>query len=265
MARPVLIVVPTFLRQPRDLEATLKALETLRETEPDEPIMVVDDGSPVSELVDEIDAARSRLQFELKRCTINQGFATAVNHGLRVALHNHWDVCLANADLEMIDAGWLTPMRLQLRSDRAGLAEVVGALLLYPNGLIQHGGIYFSLLHRCFEHVHKYAPQDLPEAQTAKVLPVTGALQFIRLETMRTVGLYDEGFRLGWEDVDYCLRVFLAGGECVYQPATRAYHHESLFRGTPDERIAEWQRLSWIRLMEKIKGVDLLRWVPSMT
>ena len=40
---------------------------------------------------------------------------------------------------------------------------------------------------------------------------MTAALQLIRWETLDQVGLYDEGYRLCFEDVDYCLRVFEAG------------------------------------------------------
>ena len=70
------------------------------------------------------------------------------------------------------------------------------------------------------------------------VCPVTGAFQYIRPEVLEQVGLYDPGFRMGCEDVDYCLRVFQAGFACVYEPAIRAIHHESLFRSRPGREAA---------------------------
>ena len=54
---------------------------------------------------------------------------------------------------------------------------------------------------------------------------------------LERVGPYDPEFRMGYEDVDYCLRVFQAGFACVYEPAISAIHHESLFRSRPDEKL----------------------------
>lgn len=225
--------------------------------------MIVDDCSPVQALVDELELAARKHGAQLHRKTENNGFAKTVNVGLRKALHNDLDAVLVNADIEFIDEGWLGVMQHQARSDGSGLASVVGAKLLYPNGLIQHGGIFFSLLHRTFAHIHQYAPQDLPEAQTAKRCPVTGALQFIRHECLKDVGLYDEQFSMGWEDVDYCLRVFRSGRECVYQPKVKAFHYESLFRGRRSPKVEKWQRESQQYLMRKWAGTSFTEFVPT--
>jgi GT2 family glycosyltransferase len=134
------------------------------------------------------------------------------------------------------------------------------------NGVVVHNsGIFFSLLHRCFEHIYKYAPADLPEALCARRCPVTAALQFIRHDCLEHVGLYDGSFLLGWEDVDYCIRTFQAGGECVYQGAVRAYHHEFFTRGRPSPKIADWQNRSWLYLVEKYKHTSFAEFCPSLT
>ena len=264
MAEKSLIVVPTYLVAPRDLEVTIEMLASLRKTEPDAEVLLVDDGSPAAPLLDELAAASERLQAELVRKPENEGFSKAVNVGLRRALEEGKHAVLVNADIEFIDRGWLGRMEAQLRQAGDGQAAVVGGLLLYPSGLIQHAGIFFSLLHRCFDHIYKFAPADLPEAQFARACPVTGALQFIRHETLAHVGLYDERFHLGWEDVDYCIRTFMAGGECVMQPKVRAYHHESMFRGRPSPKVEDWQNRSWLYFMEKYRRQSFAQWVPSL-
>ena len=139
-------------------------------------------------LVEEASAATSRLQGELIAKPVNEGFSKTVNVGLRQALEAGQDAVLVNADVEFIDSGWLDVMRARVGEDDAP-ASVVGARLLYPNGLIQHGGIFFSLLHRVFDHRFRYAPADLPEALYAVTAPVTGALQLIRHEALTEVGL----------------------------------------------------------------------------
>lgn len=252
-----LIVVPTYLSQPSDLDVTLAALESLRATAPNVECYVVDDASPAVELVDELEAATSRLEFDLERMRTNEGFSRTVNVGLRRALECEQNAVLVNADIQFTEPGWLEKME-------AEDAAVVGALLTYPNGLIQHGGVFFSLLHRCFDHIYKYAPGDLPEAQVPRDCPVTGALQFIRYECMEAIGLYDEGFRMGWEDVDYCIRAWQSGRVSRYQPTVKAIHHESLFRGRPSPKVADWQARSWLYFMEKHRTTSFAELVPSL-
>ena len=165
--------------------------------------------------------AAEQLGMAFVRKDENSGFAATVNVGLEVARASGADAVLVNADIEFTHAGWLDVM--QARTDQLGRpAAVVGARLLFPNGLLQHAGVYVSRLGRGFQHRFLHGPGDLPEALVPCACPVTGALQLIRHETLVQVGLYDESFGLGFEDVDYCLRVFAAGEACIYEPAAVA-------------------------------------------
>jgi GT2 family glycosyltransferase len=200
---------------------------------------------------------------ELHRKPENSGFSATVNVGLRRAQAAGRDALLVNADIEFRWPGWW--QALHARTDSQGQpAAVAGALLTYPNGLIQHAGVFFSMLHRGFDHRHRFAPAALPEAHSPLRCPVTGALQLIRCETLDAVGLYDEGFRMGFEDVDFCLRVFDSGREVIYEPAARAVHAESVFRGRITPRIRTWQIESTQRLWEKYPDADFSPWVPAL-
>jgi GT2 family glycosyltransferase len=259
-----LVVIPTYLRTDEDLQTTVEAVESVRATAgPSVEVLCVDDGSPEKNLVAQLGEKMSQLQSEVHAKPENSGFAKTVNVGLRRALHAGQDAILMNADVEIQTPGWYTNFRAT-KDDRGREAAVVGALLLYPDGTIQHAGIYFSLLTRTFDHLYKHGPGNLPEALKTRVAPVTGALQFIRHSTLETVGLYDEGFFLGWEDVDYCIRVGLAGQSCVYNPNIRAYHYEMKFRGRPDPKVAEWQAKSFLRLCEKYQNESFGALVPTI-
>jgi GT2 family glycosyltransferase len=173
------------------------------------------------------------------------------------------DAVLVNADIEFTQPGWLDLMRA--RTDTQGRpAAVVGARLLYPNGLIQHAGIFLSPLHRDWLHRFQYGPADLPEAQVPTRCPVTAALQLIRYETLEQIGLYDETYKMCFEDLDYCLRVFEAGLECIYEPTVVATHREKFFRGKADEKIIEWTRESTARMLNRWGRTDLSQWVPEV-
>lgn len=256
-----LAIIPTFLRTPRDLAVALTCVASLRRTAPAAEVLVVDDCSPAAELLDELEVTGVRLH----RKPDNEGFSTTVNVGLREALERGADAVLVNADVEFIDDGWLDRMLARTNEHDDEPAAVVGARLLYPNGLIQHAGIFFSLLSRTFGHIYQYAPNDLPEAARVRTCPVTGALQLIRHETLAGVGLYDEDFRMGYEDVDYCLRVFLSGRSCVMAPDVRAVHYESMFRGEATPKIERWQEESWQTFRRKHAQTRLAAFVPSLT
>lgn len=252
-----LAVIPTYLTEGRDVELAADAIRSIRETEPSVEILVVDDGSPERDLVDAVE----NLGVEVHRKEENSGFARTVNVGLQRSLDEGRDAILVNADIEFMGPGWLRHM--QGANTELGPASVVGGLLLYPNGTIQHAGIYFSLLTRQFDHRYKFGPANLPEAQEPRVCPVTAALHMIRHDCLETVGIYDENFRMGYEDVDYCLRVFLSGRHCVYNPMVRAYHHESVFRGKPNPKIEAWQQQSFIYLMQKYQRQSFAGLVPE--
>lgn len=247
-------VVPTYIRNDEELAVTEKAISTLRLTS-EAFVCVVDDCSPYAE------AQKALESWGIDKLILkdeNEGFSHTVNHGLRFAQENKTDAVLVNADIEFTNDEWLPALQ-------ANPAAVVGALLLYPNGMIQHAGVYFSVIHRAFEHILRFAPPNISAAKKPRTCPVTGALQLIRYEALDKIGIYDESFRLGWEDVAYCHDVFIAGLECVYEPQAQAIHHESLFRAkNPSKKIQEWQLQSWKRLNERFAGHDFSDYVPTL-
>lgn len=262
LIRPTLCVIPAFVRDDEELDVLLRCLVSLRATAPEAEVLVVDDASPARELIAALEVACEELAVALVSNDENSGFSTTVNAGLELALHTGRDAVLVNADVEFGERGWLE--RMHARKDTQGRpAAVVGARLLYPNGLIQHGGISLSMVHRDWVHRFQYGPADLPEALEPTLCPVTAALQFIRHETLAAVGLYDEGYKMCFEDLDFCLRVFDAGLECIYEPTVVATHREKFFRGKADAKIKRWTELSTARMLERWGGHDLSRWVPE--
>jgi GT2 family glycosyltransferase len=258
-----LCVIPSFLRTEGDLDLLVRCLVSLWSTAPQADVVVVDDGSPGRSLLVPLAAAIEELGYELIAKEENEGFSRTVNVGLRAALETGRDAVLVNADIEFHEAGWLD--RMLARTDTTGRpAAVVGARLLYPNGTIQHAGCFLSLRTRGFWHRCQYAPGNLPEALDPVRCPVTAALQLIRHETLRHVGLYDEEYRMAYEDVDYCLRVFEADLECVYEPSVCAFHHESVFRGRKDAKIEAWEQESAARLASKWAETDLTQYTTAI-
>lgn len=254
-----LLVIPTYIRNKTHGELLFRCLKTLRVTT-DAPVLVVDDGSPHTEQVDILQEHFEKTfdGIEFVRKEENEGFSKTVNVGLKRALENDQDAVLVNADIEFDEESWL----LEMLNDRA---DIVGARLLYPNRTIQHAGIYFSPITRGFDHRFQGAPENLPDALVYCNCPVTGALQFLSNDVLNSIGLYDEEFRLGYEDVDYMIRAIQAGFKSAYNPLVRAIHHESAFRKNSIDEHKVWQRQSAMRLRQKNKDVDFINIAPTMT
>lgn len=266
-----LVVIPSFMRKQEHLDALMDTIFSIVKTVPDETdILVVDDHSPDQALVDQLaERAEGSIEqklppFELIRKKVNSGFSATVNFGLRKAREEGRDAVLMNADIEMHSLDWVNRCRETLGPEGEP-AGVVGALLIYPqSGLIQHAGIHFSYLTRRFFERYKYGPSNLPDALHKEVLPVTGAFQYIRADVLTDVGIYDESFKLGYEDVDYCIRTFKSGWDCIYNPEVRAYHHESMIRGEKTEQVLEWEVASWRTFAEKYRGENFGQFVHAV-
>jgi GT2 family glycosyltransferase len=256
-----LAVVPVYLARPEDVQRLLTCVGSLRATAGGSlDILLVDDCSPRPDLVALVEGEQGDLEFELHRKEVNSGFAKTVNVGLRRCLAEGRDAVLVNQDIALRDDRWLRCMLEQLGGDGRGLASVVGGLLLFPGGRIQHAGVCRGI-NQPLSHIYRYAPGDLPEARTPRACPVTAALQFIRHECLQAIGVYDEDFPMGYEDVDYCLRTMLSGRACVYQPKIVAYHVERSVRPQHPSHVA-WRDRGLTVLNAKHSPETLAAFVP---
>lgn len=268
-----LAIIPTYVRGDEDLTLLAACLASFRATANGKAdILIVDDGSPgertgLQTLIEMFGPSFTESEVDLVLKRTNDGFAKTVNVGLRRALEQHRDAILVNADIEFGIAEHWVEMMVDQENQDGEPASIVGALLLYPNHTIQHAGVFFSMLYREFGHIYNHGPHNLPEALNARECPVTGALQFIRWDCLDEIGLYDETFKMGWEDVDYCIRAWQAGRSCVYQPGVRAIHHESAFRGQAEKgsKLERWQHESWLRFVQKYATTNFAEFVPNLS
>ena len=256
-----LAVVPVYLARPEDVQTLLTCVRSLRATAGGSlDILLVDDCSPRPDLVALVEGEQGDLEFGLHRKEVNSGFAKTVNVGLRRCLAEGRDAVLVNQDIALHDDRWLDHMLEQVGGDGQGLASVVGGLLLYPGGTIQHAGVCRGIS-QPLSHIYRHAPGDLPEARTPRACPVTAALQFVRHECLQAIGVYDEDFPMGYEDVDYCLRTMLSGRACVYQPKIVADHVERSVRPQHPSHAA-WRDRGLTVLGAKHSPETLAAFVP---
>ncbi len=136
---------------------------------------------------------------------------------------------LLNNDTELLSERWIEALTGLLARPEVG---VVGALLFYPDGDVQHAGVFFDVDGRPDHRVGDLDPRWPWMARVAhQVDCVTGALLAIEKRTYEAVGGLDgRHFKVAFNDVELCLKVWDAGLQVIYTPEVQAIHQESKTR-----------------------------------
>ena len=159
-------------------------------------------------------------------------FAAIVNYG--VALSSGEVIVLLNNDTEVINRDWLCEMVSHCMREDIG---AVGAKLYYPNGQIQHAGVFLYEGHPG-NHIYLKREKNDPGYFNKLNLiqnytAVTAACLAIRKELYIETGGCDEvNLKIAYNDVDFCLKVRELGYRNLWTPFTELLHYESLSRGS---------------------------------
>jgi GT2 family glycosyltransferase len=165
----------------------------------------------------------------------NLGFAAACNIGARASAAD--TLLFLNPD-SVLAPGALRRMIEVLESNPS--IGMVGGLLCNPDGSEQPGGRrVFPTPRRAFmrafglSHLGKWCPslfsdfllhkEPLPHAPTP-VEAISGACMLVKREALEDVGLWDDGYFLHCEDLDWCMRFRLNNWLVMFVPDARVIH-----------------------------------------
>ncbi len=160
---------------------------------------------------------------------------------------------LLNDDVAPNVPDWLDLMLAHMQDSRVG---IVGARLLYGNGMVQHEGVILGLADLC-EHAGRLRDGADPGPHgigvvCRQVSAVTAACMLVRASLFRDLGGFDEGFAIALNDVDFCLRARRAGWRIVYCAEAVLTHYESLSLGRHYEGArAALERIEVRRLRDR--------------
>lgn len=226
----VSIIIPT-----RDqAELLQRCLTSLERTDwPEIEIIIVDNDS-----ADEDAQALMRSWSERPNVRIMQepgvfNYAWMNNNAVRQAAGEL--VCFLNNDTEALHPEWLRELAAPLlAAGKSGGAS--GAKLLWPNGLVQHGGVIVGT-HQLAAHVGNRWLHDEPGYMNRnRIAQQFSAVTAACMLTYRDLFLENGGFDarrfpVAFNDVDYCLRLRKQGKKIFWTPESRLAHHESASRG----------------------------------
>ncbi|MCH8265742.1 MAG: glycosyltransferase family 2 protein, partial [Proteobacteria bacterium] len=186
-------------------------------------------------------------KFEVIECDEAFNWSRLNNIGARRSRADY--LLFLNDDIEITDARWLHELLRHAVRPEVG---TVGGLLLYPNGAIQHAGVFIvNFGGGCAHLFHKMMPDEKIyrrlDRTVREVTASTGACLMLSREKFEAVGCFDEELAVVGNDIDLCLRLSALGYRNIWTPQCCLIHHESISRKArvpqADEK-AMWKRWS---------------------
>jgi GT2 family glycosyltransferase len=229
-------------RTPALVSACLQSLQPERNTLPDLKAMVVDNGSQdnsVKRIAEEISVRGWDNWVCLLSIIENHGFSYGSNFAIKTLLQADAPpdfILLLNPDAFIEpDAVRLLAEQLQKSSvygvagsrvERKDDAFVMSALHFpSPVSELLNYGSKFRLINKYF---HKYLVCPPEPDNPCECEWVSGACFMFKREVWESIGGFDEGFFLYFEDIDFCRRAYDKGWRIWYVPDSRVTHLEGV-------------------------------------
>lgn len=127
---------------------------------------------------------------------------------------------------------------------------VVGGLLTFEDGTIQHAGLFVDKVMNIYiPWEHQDIGLNLNSAKTGRALrtveAVTGACLLMKRDVFEAINGWDEvHYPISFSDTDLCRRVRRLGYKVMYTPDSRGVHLESKTRGY--SLIEDYECSSWL-------------------
>lgn len=192
----VSIIIPVWFDDESGYQMTKRCIDSILQTDYDNfELIIVDDASPYNKF--------HELRKQYIGCSVpmvftrreeNGGSTRAFNKGLEAARGDF--IQYQNNDTEFPNTNWLRN-QMQYFNDEVG---VVGCMMLYPNGTIQHAGA--AWIDQDSRYIGHIGMHELEVWHFNDVPFVTGCGMTVRREILeRNNGLtVFEGY--GWDDID---------------------------------------------------------------
>ena len=157
-------------------------------------------------------------------------YSALCNAGVEVARGEI--VVLLNNDVDPINTDWLDEMVAHALRPDIGL---VGAMLYYPDGTIQHAGVVLGLNgiadRPYIGYPRGFRGMDGRLLCVHTVSAMITACAAVRRAVYAAAGGMDESLAIACNDLDLCLRVAALGYRNVLTPHAELFHAESASRG----------------------------------
>lgn len=199
----------------------------------DHEVILMDNDSSDPQMLKYLAHASARERYHVVSSPGEFNFASLCNRGAEQAKGEY--LLFLNNDTAVLTMDWLEQMLMVAQQPDVG---IVGATLLYPDGTVQHGGM-FPCGDGRWDHFFRRQRWDEVERSDAgrsvrSVDAVTGACLLISRELFLELEGFDEKLPLIHNDTDLCHRARQKQLLVTVTPHARLLHYESLSRGFGD-------------------------------
>lgn len=205
-------------------DVTRDCLLSLRKLDyPNREIVVVDNGS--------IDSSGERLAQEFPEVRFirnqqNLGFTGGNNVAIRDVLTREPDYLLLLNNDTVVAANFLSEL-IQV-AEKAPEIGLLNPKILYfePADRIWYAGGEYRLGWSFAKHLGSRQRENGKYGTVREVSFTTGCALLVRAEAFVKIGLLDESFFFGFEDLDLCVRARNAGYKAFYVPSALVWHRD---------------------------------------
>ncbi|MEN9657060.1 MAG: hypothetical protein RL571_525 [Pseudomonadota bacterium] len=209
-------------------------------------IIIIDNNSDDPQVQPYLEQLELLLSDRLRVFSYPHAFNFSAINNAAVGQANGEYLVLLNNDTAMIQDSWLDELLHHAMRPEVG---IVGAKLLYPNGLVQHAGVVLGLRGPAD---HPFIGASLEESGYMHRLQldqqysvVTAACMMIRKSVyVQAGGMDEQEFKVSYNDVDLCLKVRELGYSTVWTPYSVVMHEGSVSQTqiNPDKAAAKQLR-----------------------
>lgn len=188
------------------------------------------------------DLSKDKQKIEAERLPLtiisdeNKGYAYGINLCLKKAIEKGFDIfCVINNDT-ILSENFIDKVTLAVKGHPSSL---IGGKIYYAPGYEYHkkryspkdrgnvlwyagGGIDWKNL--LIEHHHVDKVDNKKNLQLAETDFISGCLMIFDKAVVESIGYWDEGYFLYYEDADYCVRAKKKGLKLYYDPLIVMWH-----------------------------------------
>ncbi len=174
-------------------------------------------------------------RYDCRVVPFERAFNYSAANNLGVQYANGEFLLFLNNDIEVTHPDWIQNMLYYAMQKDIG---AVGALLTYPNEMVQHAGVVLG-----FRGTADHLMRGMPVVadgyygtlhSAREVAAVTGACMMVSRVKFERAGGFRNEYAHIYQDIDLCLELRAAGYRNIYAPTAHLVHHESATRDASD-------------------------------
>lgn len=199
-------------------------------------IIIVDNKSQKSETLEYLKNLQTKYDnYKVIKFDDEFNYSRINNFAVNYATGDH--LLFLNNDTECISSKWLEALLEHSQRKEVGC---VGAKLIYPDRRIQHAGVVIGLIGLA-DHIYKFSSWNdigyLGQLISIRnYSAVTAACMMVKKRIFEELKGFDENIKVGFGDIDFCLKAVEKGYLNVFTPYAELYHYESATRGKTPAR-----------------------------